>query len=388
LIVTRAEDQVLICAVRRSLGVAAEASPSLPGVEVDWANLLRLAEKHCVVPLLYKQLERIGIGPIPADVRAKLHAANQENTHTNLFLTGELIKLIDRLDASGIPAIPLKGPTLAVRAYGDVGLRQFSDLDVLVRQSDVGRIQALLSEIGFTAHQRLSSAQDAALQRFDCSCNFISKHGVALDVHWGLVDRHHGFAIETERFFERLELVTVNGRELHTLATEHLLLFLCLHGFTHFWERLSWICDVAALVMNGNEIDWQLLLRVARENGVLRILLLGVWLAHDVCAAPLPEEVLTAALKDPVVAQVGQQVEQQLFAEGEIPTGIISEARLLIRLRERKRDQLKSALSLLWAPRRYDRMFVSVPKSLSFLYYFIRPARLAAKYGAQIFRNS
>src|SRR6185503_8502263 len=112
----------------------------------------------------------------------------QENTHTNLLLTGELIKLLDSLDARGIPVIPLKGPTLAVRAYGDIGLRQFSDLDVLVRQSDVSRIQALLIENGFTPHQRLTSAQDAALQRFDCSCNFISKHGVALDVHWGLVD--------------------------------------------------------------------------------------------------------------------------------------------------------------------------------------------------------
>lgn len=387
MIATRVEDQILIRSARRSLGVETEQLSAVLGSDVDWANLLRLAERHCIVPLLYKQIESLNIDPIPADALAKLQAANQENTHTNLFLTGELIKLLDSLDASGILAIPLKGPTLAVQAYGDIGLRQFSDLDILVRQSDVSRIQSLLSEGGFTPHHRLTSAQQAALKRFDCSCNFISKHGVALDVHWGLVDRHHGFAIDTERFFERLDLVTVNGRELRTLATEPLLLFLCLHGFTHFWERLSWICDVAALVTSGKEIDWKLALLTAKASGALRILLLGLWLAHDVFLAPLPEEVLSAVLKDPVVQQVAHEVEQQLFAEVGIPTGIFSEATLLLRLRERKRDQLKSLLSLLWAPRRYDRLFVTLPESLTFLYYLVRPARLAAKYGTQIFRS-
>lgn len=387
MIATRVEDQILIRSARRSLGVETEQLSAVLGSDVDWANLLRLAERHCIVPLLYKQIESLNIDPIPADALAKLQAANQENTHTNLFLTGELIKLLDSLDASGILAIPLKGPTLAVQAYGDIGLRQFSDLDILVRQSDVSRIQSLLSESGFTPHHRLTSAQQAALKRFDCSCNFISKHGVALDVHWGLVDRHHGFAIDTERFFERLDLVTVNGRELRTLATEPLLLFLCLHGFTHFWERLSWICDVAALVTSGKEIDWKLALLTAKASGALRILLLGLWLAHDVFLAPLPEEVLSAVLKDPVVQQVAHEVEQQLFAEVGIPTGIFSEATLLLRLRERKRDQLKSLLSLLWAPRRYDRLFVTLPESLTFLYYLVRPARLAAKYGTQIFRS-
>ncbi len=388
MIVTRAEDQILICAARQTLAAAAtERLDTLLRTDVDWEYLLRLAERHCVVPLLHKQLSLADGDLIPADARAKLLASNHENTNSNLLLTGELIKLLDFLDGHGIWAIPLKGPTLALRAYGDIGLRQFSDLDILVRQSDVTRISELLIERGFTPHQPLTLAQEAALQRFDCSCNFISKHGVALDVHWGLVDRHHGFAIDTESFFERLELVTVNGRELRTLATEHLLIFLCLHGFTHFWERLSWICDVAALIASGREIDWKLLVQTAKANGTLRILLLGLWLAHDVLSTPLPKEVLTAVMNDPVVQQVGHEVEQHLFVKAELYTGVFSEASLLLRLRERKRDQLKSLFSLLLTPRRYDRMVVSIPKSLSFLYYLIRPARLAAKYGAQIFRG-
>jgi Uncharacterised nucleotidyltransferase len=388
MISTRAEHQVLICAAQPTLDAAAvEQLNQLLQSELDWEYLLGLAEKHCVVPLLYQQLNESGVEQIPARALARLQAANHQNTNTTLLLTGELIKLVDLFSERGIPAVPIKGPTLAVRAYGDIGLRQFGDLDILVKPSDVDRIRELLTENAFTAHQTLTSSQQSALQRFDCSSNFISKQGVVLDVHWGLVDRHHGFGIDTEAFFERLEPVWVNGRQLLTLSSENLLLFLCLHGFTHFWERLRWICDVAALVSTSRTIDWNRLLEIARENGVLRILLLGLWLSHDLLAAPLPEDILNAIETDDVIQQIGREVEQQLFAETRDTAGIFSEAALLLRLRERKRDQLKSLISLLGAPRRYDRMFVSFPKSFSFLYYLIRPARLAAKYGAQVLRS-
>jgi hypothetical protein len=167
-----------------------------------------------------------------------------------------------------------------------------------------------------------------------------------------------------------------------------LLLFLCLHGFTHFWERLSWIGDVAALVSSDREIDWKLLLQTAKAHGALRVLLLGLWLSHDLLAASLPPDILNTIENDAVIKDVGREVEQQLFIETRNADGLFSEASLLLRLRERKRDQLRSAISLLGAPRSYDRMFVSVPESFSFLYYLIRPARLAAKYGKQLLRNT
>ena len=39
--------------------------------------------------------------------------------------------------ASGIDAIPLQGPVLAARAYGDIGLRTCRNLKLLTRESDM-----------------------------------------------------------------------------------------------------------------------------------------------------------------------------------------------------------------------------------------------------------
>jgi len=56
---------------------------------------------------------------------------------------------------------------------------------------------------------------------------------------------------------------------------------LCVHGAKHFWERIAWIVDIAQLAGNC-EVDWALLSETAAKKGSTRVLLLGLFLAHDV----------------------------------------------------------------------------------------------------------
>src|SRR5258706_1019192 len=175
----------------------------------------------------------------------RLERDNEANTKTSLFLTGELLKVLEFLEKDGIQPIPFKGPTLALRAYGDVGLRQCGDLDILVHRKVVPRLREILITRGFMPKPELTIGQEAALLRFDCAYNFDNEQGVVLDVHWSLVERHSSFAFDPGPFWDRLETATMGGKELLTLSTEDLLLILCLHGFTHVSERLGWICDFA-----------------------------------------------------------------------------------------------------------------------------------------------
>jgi len=34
------------------------------------------------------------------------------------------------------------------------------------------------------------------------------------------------------------------------------LVLICIHGAKHFWERLMWIADVAALISRQTAINW------------------------------------------------------------------------------------------------------------------------------------
>jgi len=385
----RHEHQILILIARRTLGK--EASDHLRQLlqkELDWDYLLEMADRHCLIPLLCVHLNEVASPSVPPQVMFQLRNVNHRNTRSNLFLTGELIKVLEFLEANGIQAIPFKGPTLALQAYGDVGLRQFGDLDVLVHKQDVPQVKELLTSRGFKPKPQLNDEQQAALMRFDCAYNFDNERGVVLDVHWEFVARHFSFRIDTNRLWDRLEAVGISGKQLLTLSAEDLLLILCLHGFTHLWERLGWICDVASMIDCRRDINWQLVLENATTLGVRGILSLGLFLAGDLLGASIPQEVSKSLQPDPKVKKLAAHVREQLFTERTTPAGVFAEAVTLVSLRERRRDRLRACLRLAAMPRSYDWMFLSVPDSLFFLYYLVRPLRLAGKYGARLFRDS
>lgn len=382
----RPEDQVLLFVARHAPKEETNHQlRSLLDSNLDWNYLLASADRHCVTPLLYRHLSETA-APVPAQILRQLQQAHNENTNSNLFLTGELVKLLRFLEANKIQVVPFKGPTLALAAYGDISLRQFADLDILINQRDLPKIKQLLIDQGFKPHPPLSHQQEAALTRFDSAWNFVNAKNVMVDVHWHLVEGHFGCAIDTDSLIDRLQPLTIAGQQFLTLSNEDLLSVLCLHGFTHFWDRLGWVCDVAGL-LEREKIDWQLLMQNAERLGELRILSLGLLLASDLIQAPLPPEILTAVHNDATVTTVASEVRKQLFSGQTSSAGIFSEARLLMRLRERKRDQLRSLFQLLVNPRRGDWMWLPLPRPLGFLYYLIRPLRLASKYGKGLLRT-
>src|SRR4030095_6695316 len=326
MLIARPEDQILICVARRSLDVAATANlRQLLRRDLDWNYLLLMAQRHRLVPSLHHHLVTECPEAIPSKVSAGLEKLNQENTRSNLLLTGELLKLVDLLQAHSIAAVPFKGPTLALWAYGDVGRREFGDLDILIKKQDVPAVRKLLAGEGFTPRPELNAAQQAATLRFDCSHNFANEKNIWLDVHWDFVVPSASVQIDTDKLWSRLQPMLVNRRELKTVSLEDLLLILCLHGFTHLWERLGWIGDVAALIESREKIDWTLLLKNADRMGSRRILSLGLYLASNLLGASVPPEVWTSAPADATVVTLADQVQRGLFTEGNEAVGILNE---------------------------------------------------------------
>ena len=389
MLAARSEEQLLVCVARRTLAteVSDHLSQLLQG-ELDWDYILKMADRHCLVPLLCRHLNATDPSLVPPHVRGRLERDNHQNTRSNLLLTGELLKVLELFEQNGVPVVSFKGPSLALRIYGDVGLRQFGDLDILVHRKDILKVKELLISRGFKSMLALTESQQAALLRFDCAYNFDNEQGVMLDVHWDFIERHFSFDIDVDRLWDRLEPVTINGKELLTLSSEDLLLILCLHGFTHLWERLGWICDVASLIDSRKDLNWQLVLENANTLGARGILSLGLFLAGDLIGASIPEQVSKALQPDSKVRKLAEQVREQLFTERRAPAGVFAEAVTLVTLRERRRDRLRAVLRLAATPRSYDWMFLSVPDSLFFLYYLVRPLRLAGKYGAKLLRGS
>jgi hypothetical protein len=119
-----------------------------------------------------------------------------------------------------------------------------------------------------------------------------------------------------------------------------------------------------------------------------RILLLGLVLATDLLNATMPLEIRKVVSGDAVVKRLADEIQEQLFLPESPRPGLFGGAALSLNMRERKRDKLRFCFRLITTPRRYDWLALSLPDSLFFLYYLLRPLRLAGKYGARLFRGS
>ena len=92
-----------------------------------------------------------------------LEALRQQDTvnaHRTLWLTLELLNIHGHLRVRGLEVLPYKGPVLAEMLYGNVALRQFSDLHLLVRSGDLPTIKEALAELGYEPGLRLAQAAE------------------------------------------------------------------------------------------------------------------------------------------------------------------------------------------------------------------------------------
>jgi hypothetical protein len=375
----RPEQELLLCCARVSVGgELKERIARLAARGLDWDYLYRLAERHAVLPLLYWQLNPNA--EVPAAPLERLRSKFRDNAARNLYLTGELERIITEFKASGVEVLPYKGPALAAAAYGQISLRRFVDLDILVSKGDVPRAKGLLLARGFRPTLRLSPSQERLLLRTQHNLPFARDGGrLLVELHWEIASKQFAPASFGEGFGEGRERVRLLNLEVESLSPEDLLLSLCVHGTKHLWERLAWICDIAELVRARPQLDWRKLSERARKLRAERMLHLGLRLALDLLDAPLPAEFRSRVESDRAAGRLAARVAERLF-EGEEyrPAGLVRNMGFNLGARRDWRDKARY-LRFIFTPTDGDLGAVRLPAALSFGYYLLRPFRLLLK---------
>lgn len=373
-------DELLLCCART------EASPhvverirALAASDVDWNYLGLLAKRHSITPLLYRQLERHASELVPPDDFAKLKLQYQENHARNIILTEELCRLITLLRDAGIEAIPYKGPALALFAYGNLALRRFVDLDVIVRKADVLRARDLLLAEGYVPGKSLTLAQQELLLRSQHNLQFARDNcRLLLELHWEVAPHLFASSVQENDLWQNLTTINVNGVELKSLAADDLLFSLCVHGSRHLWERLGWICDVAELIAR-HRLNWPALLQRAAGADSERMFLLGVHLAQKLLGTNLPAEVQQRCDSDTRLQSLAGNVIQHLFSG---PTHIPATSTEIFKYNIGVRKSLAARaryLAYMLRPTDSDFGTRTLPPGFGFAYYVIRPFRLIFK---------
>src|SRR6266849_189367 len=298
---------------------------------VDWARLCVLAEEHGVVGHLAAGVRGFEENLVPPEIRQALVDRQRAQIFFSLRLTAELFCILDRFTSAGIGALVVKGPVLAVRAYGDPAMRAYGDLDLLVRQRDIRRATELMSVAGYAPAVPLSAIDAGKIPGQYFFSGPDSK--LIVELHNDRTLRYFPRRLPLEDFFARKISVRLDAHEVPALSVEDEFLLICIHGAKHFWERLMWIADVAALVSRQSGIGWECVADSARAVGAERMLHTGLRLASNLLQVQLPDKVQARVQPDVAAARLAEQACKWLPAAGYAPPGLFERAAFRLRMR-------------------------------------------------------
>jgi len=383
----RLEIELLLSCARVELDSAIPTITQLVEQELDWTFLVRTALSHGVTPLLARALDRVASDRLPGEIRDALRVHFEDNRERTEVLTREMLVLLDTLAGHQVLAIPFKGPSLGVVAYGDPSLRRAGDLDLLVRENDIQIVCDVLAAAGYReltereTGRPLSPAEHAAYRRYQCEYAFVrDSDGLVVEPHWAIVPNTWVLPLDYEGFRSRSRPVPIGGGEAPGLALEDLLLVLCIHGAKHQWTELRWICDIAALIARHPEINWSGGLARARAQRSERMLLLGLGLARRVLGTALPPPVRMKLEADHVACALVGEVSTRLFQADFKAAPPSRLNRFHLRLREHLRDKIPYMLKTALTPTVEQHIrLLPLPARLAFLHV---PLKLAHDYFA------
>jgi hypothetical protein len=335
----------------------------------DWNPIIGAAVRHRVAPMLFSHLAK-AVAPLPPLVERSLRAEFERNCVRTLANAAELIDLLKVFGRRDIPAVPFKGVVLGASAWADPTIRPAGDLDLLIRFEHRRRAASILLERGYELTAPLSIDDECYEYHFERrSDGMVVELRWRLELTWGKFRRNLGM----DWIWPHRRTVTLAGAQVPDLSPEIVLLMLCMHGSKHRWSRLIWICDIAQLIASFPSLNWSFTIREAHRTGLGRVLALGVFLAHHVAGATMPEGVVQEFQSDRASARLARHFQKSVLdTPGEIPAGLIPYSIQLLGVR----DRLTLLFTGVLLPNEKDRAFVPLPKPLDALYYLIRPVRI------------
>jgi hypothetical protein len=347
-----------------------EAIRHLLAAPIDWTRFAQLAVNHGLAGLAGDTLRRHAADMVPDDLLDAFRKVAGHIRRRNTELFGELADLIDGLAQAGIPAIPFKGPILAVQAFGDLGLRAFRDLDFLIRESDISATIATLHGLGYVRTDDLTPVQFDLIHRMQGQeIIFNQANGTCIEPHSRLTSRKIALDIDYDGLWARARPTEVMGRTMLTLAPEDEVLTLAIHGGKELWWSLKWACDFAAFIARHPDLDWPAVVARAEAQGCRRMLLLAAALARRYFGSTIPPSVLATAAADHATEPMMGRILAQWQADkpmGPPDNSTLSIDRML--LHDGIMRRLRFMMRTLFLPGPQYLASMALPRGMSFAY--------------------
>lgn len=382
---------IICCKIKYSENDISFIESYLNSQNIRYDDLIKLALAHRIIPLVYKSLNKlqkeksITKGKQSIELLfANLKSLYLQIAKQNMLMSAELIRIVKLLKNNNINALVIKGPALSQMAYGDITLRQYGDLDVLVDEKDLFEAAATIASNNYIPDVELHYFKNKAL--LDVSSDLGLRHAknhTYIELHWKLFRKKLLVTLDGLNVRSNPTIVKIQGKKIETLQSELLLVYLCSHGSKHMWERIQWIVDIDRLIGSLDGIDWHKVWLYAEETHSINTLLLGLSLCEELFGTNLPVTMKEEIKKRKNISLLKMHTLKSLNGKPTERSTNISymykKFNYHLKLYDSFSDKAKYYISYMFKITPDDVLNINLPENLSFLYFIIRPFRLGIK---------
>lgn len=274
----------------------------IPNQDSDWAYLYDRALKEKVSCLIYKSFSETGCSgnEVPGEIWKKLERRYYATAGANVLLYHDLADVLNCFNATGIPAIVLKGAYLAEAVYGNIALRPVGDIDILIKKENLPEIDRELGLLGFSSPYSGGDYDEFRTTNCLNSIVFVKSTGqspTTLHLHWHIVNStvpvRYAQNMDMDRLWGNARKTTIAGVDSLALAPHHLLIHLTEHLLRHSFRPLLYFCDISSVIkFFGNDLDWETLVRDTLDFDMKKPVYYGLHLTSRFTGAHIPDGVL------------------------------------------------------------------------------------------------
>ena len=359
---------------------------------IEWESLILLASHHKLLPLLHKHLSEVCPDQVPVRIKETLQTFYQYNSLHNLNKFRALTQIVKLFEEQNIKTLSIKGPLFTLQYLGDISLRSFCDIDILVRQKDLKKSVKLLQSAGYHfLPVNIPEQYFMKFARLHLHARMEDDQGVVVETHWRLSSHYGARRLDYENLTSLIEKAEHHGVSFLTLRPEMLLVYLSLHAQKHCWQRYDFLLCIAEVLNRAPELDWFLIKNLTETLKMDKVVFFSLYLAKNILNASISSDVLEENMHFNSFTMLVKEHKRNWQLINRIaattPEGKLKETIYPLKLQfiNKSEDVIRRYCGKYFIPREEDWVRFPIPYAFYCIYYFTRPSNKFLKFLRKLF---
>jgi hypothetical protein len=209
-----------------------------------------------------------------------------------------------------------------------------------------------------------------------------NKKNILFELHWKLFRNKFSNTQNNINIYEEIQSMNLNSYNINIFKNELLLVYLCMHGSKHKWDRIEWITDIDKLLRTSENINWKLVVEISKKYNCNKMLNLGLLLSHELYDTPIQidsiKKIEEKYYKETIKYILTEMSNITVF-KSEFEKNYTS-FKFHLNLNENLYDKFYFLKKTFLELSNDDVNFLYLNDKFAFIYYLIKPFRLSIKY--------